>query len=152
MNSRAKKRILLDIKILQEMGVETDVVSMNNIVCKIKGPGDTVYSTGEWNISIIFPGEYPFKSPSIGFMDKIYHPNVDYNSGSVCLNVLNEEWQPIYTIKHIIDIFLPQLLTYPNPDDPLNIEAAELYRNNLGQFNRQVTLCIYKNGLKALSK
>ena len=96
-------------------------------------------------ISIIFPNDYPFKSPSIGFLDKIYHPNVDYSSGSICLNVLNQEWQPIYTIKHIVEIFIPQLLTYPNPDDPLNIEAATLYTNNKSQFDKQVTLCIYKN-------
>mgnify|MGYP003682286465 CR=1 FL=1 len=145
MENKSSKRIMLDMKLLQEMGIEHDIIDLNNIICVVKGPTDTVYESGSWKISISFPKNYPFKSPSIGFIDKIYHPNVDFNSGSICLNVLNEEWQPIYTIKHIMETFIPQLLTYPNPDDPLNIEAAKLYNNNKEQFNRQVKMRIFQN-------
>ena len=145
MENKSSKRIMLDMKLLQEMGTDHDIIDLNNITCTVNGPKDTVYESGSWKISITFPKNYPFKSPSIGFIDKIYHPNVDYNSGSICLNVLNEEWQPIYTIKHIIETFIPQLLTYPNPDDPLNVEAAKLYNNNKDQFNRQVKMRIFQN-------
>ena len=44
-----------------------------------------------------------------------------------------------------METFIPQLLTYPNPDDPLNIEAAKLYNNNKEQFNRQVKMRIFQN-------
>ena len=91
-----------------------------------------------WKINLIYPNEYPFKSPSVGFINKIYHPNIDLKSGSVCLNVLNTSWSPIYTTLHIIDTFIPQLLTYPNPDDPLNVDAANLLLEGTDRFNQFV--------------
>ena len=130
MSNKAIKRIVRDIKLLDELNIQYEVINKYCIECYINGPKETVYENGIWKINIQFPQNYPFKSPSIGFLDKIYHPNVDYASGSICLNVLNEEWQPIYTIQHILETFLPQLLTYPNSDDPLNNDAAKLYLEN----------------------
>ena len=125
------KRILKDVKLLVSNDIyNVQVIDIQNIECDLIGPKDTPYENGKWRISIYFPDNYPFKSPSIGFKNKIYHPNIDLFSGSICINVLNNNWTPIYTVSHILEIFLPQLLTYPNPNDPINEEAAYYFLNN----------------------
>tara|TARA_B100000963_G_C22615011_1_gene666867 strand:+ start:1031 stop:1495 length:465 start_codon:yes stop_codon:yes gene_type:complete len=154
MNSgRVNKRILRDMKLLQQkVQYESEIIDTKTITCVINGPKDTVYEGGKWKINIEFPDNYPFKSPSVGFLDKIYHPNIDFGSGSICLNVLNTAWTPIYTVEHIVETFLPQLLTYPNPDDPLNIEAANLLNENIEAFNKKAVEYIKRGDTYALKK
>lgn len=139
------KRILKDIKDLFKIAPDTVVDTDNVIFFSIKGPTGTIYETGTWKIRVQFPTEYPYKSPSVGFVDKIYHPNVDFKSGTICLNVLNKSWTPIYNISHIYSIFLPQLLQYPNADDPLNVEAGDLFLQNIETFNKNVLIHIEKH-------
>lgn len=61
-----------------------------------------------------------------------------YRSGSVCLDVINQTWSPMYDMINIFEVFLPQLLRYPNPTDPLNGEAAALMMREPKSYEAKV--------------
>lgn len=59
-------------------------------------------------------------------------------SGSVCLDVINQTWSPMFDMINIFEVFLPQLLRYPNPSDPLNGEAAALLMREPKSYEAKV--------------
>ncbi|OWM72061.1 hypothetical protein CDL15_Pgr017944 [Punica granatum] len=111
---------------------------MQEFYVDFRGPKDSPYQGGVWRIRVELPNAYPYKSPSIGFVNKIYHPNVDEMSGSVCLDVINQTWSPMFDLVNVFEVFLPQLLLYPNPSDPLNGEAAALMMRDKSTYEQRV--------------
>ena len=100
----------------------------------IIGPEDTPYYGGIFELRIDFPQDYPFKPPNIVFITKIYHCNIN-NNGNICLDILKDQWSPALTIQKVL-LSISSLLTEPNPDDPLNIEAGDMLKKDKELFER----------------
>ncbi|CAB9512340.1 Probable NEDD8-conjugating enzyme Ubc12-like [Seminavis robusta] len=99
---------------------------------------DTGYWTGAtYHFTLTIPPHYPHSPPKVECQTKIYHPNIDLQ-GKVCLNILRQDWKPVLDINAVIYGLL-YLFYEPNPDDPLNKEAAELFRKDASGFGRLVT-------------
>lgn len=56
----------------------------------------------------------------------------------------------MYELVNIFDVFLPQLLTYPNPSDPLNIDAANLLNTDSESYEKIVKMNVKKHSLNSL--
>lgn len=93
----------------------------------IVGPEESPYSSGNFKLELFLPEDYPMAPPKVRFLTRIYHPNID-RLGRICLDILKDKWSPALQIRTVL-LSIQALLSAPNPDDPLNNEAAELWKN-----------------------
>ncbi|XP_008780946.1 ubiquitin-conjugating enzyme E2-23 kDa-like isoform X3 [Phoenix dactylifera] len=139
MSSPSKRRDMDVMKLMMsDYTVETINDGLSEFNVEFHGPKESPYEGGVWKVHVELPDAYPYKSPSIGFLNKIFHPNVDELSGSICLDVINQSWSPMFDLSNIFEVFLPQLLLYPNPADPLNGDAASLMLKDQQQYEQKV--------------
>ena len=97
------------------------------------GPDDSPYQGGVFFLNVQFPTDYPFKPPKLLFTTRIYHPNINSN-GSICLDILKDQWSPALTISKIL-LSISSLLTDANPKDPLVSEIAQIYTTDKPRYD-----------------
>eukprot|EP01098_Paradermamoeba_levis_P008604 TRINITY_DN3564_c0_g1_i1.p1 TRINITY_DN3564_c0_g1~~TRINITY_DN3564_c0_g1_i1.p1 ORF type:complete len:154 (-),score=35.95 TRINITY_DN3564_c0_g1_i1:96-557(-) len=145
MTTPARRRLMRDFKRLQTdppEGISAAPLE-NNILqwhAVIFGPDDTAWEGGTFKLSMEFTEEYPNKAPKVKFLSKIFHPNV-YADGSICLDILQNQWSPIYDIAAILTS-IQSLLCDPNPNSPANAEAAKLFQENKREYARRVKVVV----------
>ena len=138
--SQAAKRIDKELKYFNGDDVEegfsagpVDESDMYHWTATLQGPEGSPYEGGTFNLQIEFPKDYPFKPPKIEFTTKVYHPNVKRDTGSICLDLLKDQWSPD---TKLIDIFkaIKTLLEVPNLDHFLEEEIAKQVKENHDEY------------------
>ncbi|KAF3684192.1 putative inactive receptor kinase-like [Capsicum annuum] len=151
----ASKRILKELKDLQKdppTSCSAGPVGedMFHWQATIMGPPDSPYTGGLFLITIHFPPDYPFKPPKVAFRTKVFHPNINSN-GSICLDILKEQWSPALTISKVL-LSICSLLTDPNPDDPLVPEIAHMYKTDRNKYETTARSWTQKYAMEAAAQ
>ncbi|KAB5550822.1 ubiquitin-conjugating enzyme/RWD-like protein [Coniochaeta sp. 2T2.1] len=140
MASTRERRVLKELQDIHHdkdnSGVQAQPVdpsSFTHLKGTFPGPPDSPYAGGQYQVDIVIPDNYPFKSPIMRFDTKIWHPNISSVTGAICLDTLGSGWSPVGTIKMAL-ISLRMLLETPNPKDPQDAEVARMMTEDPAAF------------------
>ncbi|GAQ84201.1 ubiquitin-conjugating enzyme [Klebsormidium nitens] len=129
----SRSRLFKEFKEVQRDKKDTDIVLFpdeSNIyrwTAYIKGPAETPYDGGTFQLSINVPENYPLTPPVVRCNTKIFHPNVHFKTGEICLDILKTAWSPAWTLQSVCRAVIA-LLSHPEPDSPLNCDCGNLLR------------------------
>ncbi|KAM0746232.1 hypothetical protein T439DRAFT_294351 [Meredithblackwellia eburnea MCA 4105] len=136
MASRTIKRLLSELNTTSNSEEQDGVLSIGpvsdtdlfNWRATVDGPQDTAFQGHSFTLHISIPSTYPTHPPTMSFdSSTIFHPNVTFKTGEICLDVLKSEWSPIWTLRAACRA-VQSLLALPEPSSPLNVDAANLLR------------------------
>lgn len=148
-SSVARLRLMTDLKLSRQEppeGCSASPLSEENLFvwgATIFGPPETPWEGGVYALRLTFTEAYPEKPPRVRFTCEMFHPNV-YTDGTLCLDIIQDKWSPIYTVNTILTS-IQSLLTDPNPASPANPEAAQLYNSDKSAYNKKVRRCAAKS-------
>lgn len=142
-----------------------DLLNFKLVIC----PDEGYYRGGRFIFNFRVGPNYPHEPPKVKCETQVYHPNIDLE-GNVCLNILREDWNPVLTINSIVYGLQYLFLVYtyirrytcikrklyllmkfiiffqePNPEDPLNKEAADVLQSNPRLFEHNVSKAMRGN-------
>jgi len=114
------------VKEILSLSVVDESKDVRHWQAEIRGPVDTPYENGVFELDLRISSDYPFKPPLIRFKTKVFHPNISSN-GEICLDILRDQWPASSTIEKTL-LSIVSLLSDPNADDFIAPEPAFLYR------------------------
>eukprot|EP00672_Neobodo_designis_P003854 CAMPEP_0174852812 /NCGR_PEP_ID=MMETSP1114-20130205/26878_1 /TAXON_ID=312471 /ORGANISM="Neobodo designis, Strain CCAP 1951/1" /LENGTH=162 /DNA_ID=CAMNT_0016087429 /DNA_START=94 /DNA_END=582 /DNA_ORIENTATION=- len=95
---------------------------------EINGPADTPFAGGVYTVALTVPNDYPIVPPTATFpAKKVFHPNVRFDTGEICLDILKASWSPAWTLSAVCRA-IQTLMSHPEHDSPLNCDAGNMLR------------------------
>jgi peroxin-4 len=117
------------MKFDERYDIQLKLVDNNNIFnwhAILKGPPDTPFEEGKFVLNINVPQDYPINPPKCQFITKIFHPNIHFNTGEICFELLKDKWTPQWTLESLCRAIL-DLINNPNADSPLNCDCGKFF-------------------------
>ena len=117
------------------------------------GPKDTAYQGQHFTLLIKCTQNYPFDAPVVCFTPCPhpipFHPNIDPSTGAICLDLLkgpsnghstgsSGSWKPTLSLNVVVKSIWLLLAEEPNVNDPLDMEAATLYKMDRTAYHQRI--------------
>ncbi|KAK7789900.1 hypothetical protein R5R35_008330 [Gryllus longicercus] len=106
-------------------------------------PDEGYWCGGRFSFHILITEDYNMAPPTVKCLTKLWHPNIS-EDGDICLSLLRQNsidgmgWAPTRKLKDVVWGLNSLFTDLLNFDDPLNIEAAELYTKDKDAFRSKV--------------
>ncbi|QLQ81216.1 hypothetical protein HG537_0E05710 [Torulaspora globosa] len=140
--SAARMRLQKDLEALElpsmaQIEVITLPVAKDLPVLRLRiAPDEGYYKGGKFSFEITFSEAYPIEPPRVCCLNRIFHPNIDYQ-GKVCLNILREDWSPALELQSVV-IGIIFLFLEVSDKEPLNKDAATMLSRDRIEFAHAV--------------
>eukprot|EP00435_Cladocopium_sp_Y103_P032510 s3466_g8.t1 len=112
---------------------------LSHFIVYLRGARGTPYDSGWFAAEINVPKVYPFNPYKVKISTKILHPNIGAENGEVCLDILSDQWTSALKLSQVV-LSVVALLAAPEPQDPMNVEAAALQLNHPELFAEKARL------------
>ncbi|KAK0289347.1 hypothetical protein LTR35_002544 [Friedmanniomyces endolithicus] len=148
MNSRSLRRLAADHSALRTHPLPPNYLfsptsptsdDLTHLDILLAGPSHTPFHTGLFKLHLSIPATYPQTPPTAHFRTPIFHPNVEPQTGGVCVETLKRDWDAKLTLRDVL-VVISCLLIQPNPDSALNAEAGGLIQGDYAAFERRAEL------------
>lgn len=101
---------------------------------KIKGPSGTPYASHWFKFTFVYsPGEYGRLTPSMFVNTRIIHPNINPNSGMVCIESEGHGYQS--PVAQLLALY--EMLHQPNWDGPIDNRVTTLGRKEYDRLRHR---------------
>jgi ubiquitin-protein ligase len=102
------RRLLKELKELsnsseKHVSIRLETEDMTRLKAEIQGQPNSPYEEGLFELDITVSPDYPFTPPIIRFATVICHPNIHFETGEICLDILKEKWSPSWTLKTALE-------------------------------------------------
>jgi ubiquitin-conjugating enzyme E2 S len=147
------RRLMNEVKKFQkvELGgitVRPNSDDLTEFHATIQGPENTPFEGGEFHLKLEIGDEFPQKPPKGYFLTKIFHPNVQFDTGAICVSTLSNDWTEDMGLDHLL-LTIRCLLIEPNAESALNEEAGRLLLEDYGDYCARARLITQVHAMAA---